>query len=202
MSCPLLLATRNAYKKRLFAPLLAEYGLECVTLTDVGLNGLTLNEDGQTPEENALLKARTFHSPRWPLVFGDDAGLEIDVLGGEPGLQVRRWNGLFPDDVDDQTWLTFLLQRLEGVPPERRTARYVAAWAILTPDGGEYVRRFYRPIQIAERPIRPIEPGSPMSAVEIPHHITIDHVRAAIAVEWQQWGIGAVLERAKVELER
>lgn len=187
----ILFATRNPYKKRLFSPLLAEYGLECVTLSDVGLT-MMLQENGKTPEENALLKARAVHGPEWPLVLGDDAALEIDALGGEPGLQARRWNGLFPDDVDDETWLAFLLERLDGVPPERRTARYVSAWAILTPDG-EYVCRFCRPIMIAERPVRPIEPGSPMSAVEIPHHITIADVRAEIAAEWQRWGIGQVL---------
>ncbi len=185
----ILFATRNAYKKRLFAPLFAAHGLDCLTLPDVGLRDREIEENGDTPEANALLKARAFAGARWPLVFGDDAGLEIDALGGAPGLQARRWNGLFADNVDDETWLAFLLQQLEGVPLAQRTARYVAAWAVITPDGVEHVRRFYRPICIAERPIRPIEPGSPMSAVEIPHEIDIDHVRAEIAAEWNEWGI-------------
>ncbi|MBN1935184.1 MAG: non-canonical purine NTP pyrophosphatase [Anaerolineae bacterium] len=189
MSRPILFATQNDYKKRLFAPLFAGRGLACLTLIDAHLDNVDIHENGHTPEENALLKARAFHGPQWPLVFGDDAGLEIDALGGEPGLQARRWNGHFPDNVDDETWLAYLLQRLEGVPLEQRTARYVAAWAILTPDGGEHVRRFYRPIHIAEAPLRPIESGAPMSAMEIPHEMTIDQVRAEIAAEWDRWGI-------------
>ncbi len=188
MNHTILFATRNAYKKRIFAPLFAEHGLECVTLAEAGLTN-PVPEDGRTPEENALLKARIFHSPQWPLVFGDDAGLEIDALDGEPGLQARRWNGLFPDDVDDETWLAYLLKRLEGVPFEQRTARYVAAWAILTPDGGEHVRRFYRPIHIAEAPVRPIERGAPMSAVAVPPEADIEQARAEIAAEWDRWGI-------------
>jgi XTP/dITP diphosphohydrolase len=184
----LLFATRNRYKRELFAPIFAASGYRCVTLSDVGLDNREIDEVGTTPEENALLKARAFHGPDWPLVFGDDAGLEIDALGGEPGLQARRWNGLFPDDVDDETWMAYLLRRMEDVPPAQRTARYVAAWALIAPEGREYVRRFYRPFSFADRPLRPIPPGAPMSALEIRPN-DVPSAREQIAAEWARWGV-------------
>ena len=190
----LLFATRNKYKRELFAPVFASYGYHCLTLSDVGLDDREIDEVGTTPEENALLKARAFHGPDWPLVFGDDAGLEIDALGGEPGLQARRWGGLFPDHVDDETWMAHLLRRTEGVPPAQRTARYVAAWALIAPDGREHVRRFCRPFTFADRPLRPIPPGAPMSALEV-RPDDEPTAREQIAAEWARWGVlDALLE--------
>ncbi len=191
----LLFATQNPYKVQLFSPIFAVHGIGCVTLADAGMQHRDLHESGSTPEENALLKAHTYHSPAWPLVFADDAALEIDALGGEPGVQARRWNGCLADDVEDAAWLAYLLQRLEGVPLPMRTARYVAAWAVITPDGrgrmypSAHVRRFCRGFAIAERPLRPIRAGSPMSAVEIQLDEDAANVRAQIAAEWERWGM-------------
>jgi XTP/dITP diphosphohydrolase len=189
MSPLLLFATRNPYKVQLFCPIFAAHSIRCVTLAEAQVQRRDLEETGSTPAENALLKARAYHSPEWPLVFADDAGLEIDALGGEPGVQTRRWAGLLPDGVDDTTWLAYLLQRLEGIPLASRTARYVSAWVVITPDGREHVRRFSRAFAIAERPLRPIRAGSPMSAVEIQLEEDPVNVRAQIAAEWERWGI-------------
>jgi inosine/xanthosine triphosphate pyrophosphatase family protein len=155
----------------------------------MGLTHRPVPETGATPQENAWLKARAYHSARWPLVFGDDAGLEIDALGGEPGVQVRRWNGRFPDDVDDQTWLAYLLRQLEGVPRSQRSARWRAAWVVITPDGTEHVRHVRHEFVIAERPLRPILPGSPMSAVELHRGDHLAYRQAWIAAEWAAWGL-------------
>jgi XTP/dITP diphosphohydrolase len=183
-----LFATRNLRKKELFGPTLEGYGFRCLTLVDAGLDACRVDEIGATAEENALLKARAFHGPQWPLVLGDDAGLEIDALGGEPGLQARRWNGLFPDDVDDKTWRTYLLHRMRGVPLAERTARYVAAWAVITRDGREHVRRFCRSFRFATRPLRPMTPGAPMSSLEI-YADGQPSPQEQIAAEWARWGI-------------
>jgi inosine/xanthosine triphosphate pyrophosphatase family protein len=184
----LLFATRNLRKKELFGPVFEARGIRCVTLLDVGLQAREVDEVGATAEENALLKARAFHSPEWPLVLGDDAGLEIDALGGEPGLQARRWNGRFADDVADEVWRDYLLQRTQGVPLARRTARYVSAWAVITPDGREHVRRFVRPFRFATRPQRPITPGAPMGSLEI--YVEGEPTPGEqIAAEWTRWGI-------------
>jgi XTP/dITP diphosphohydrolase len=185
----LLFATRNPHKAQLFAPIFAERGIRCLTLREVGIEIPPGTETGRTAVENALIKARTVHSARWPLVFGDDAGLEIDALDGEPGLQARRWGGHFPDDVDDATWLRYLLRRLDGVPLAERTARWVAGWALIAPDGSEHVRRIQHEFTIAERPLRPIRPGSPMAAVEVHDGNHLAHRQAHVAAEWAEWGI-------------
>jgi XTP/dITP diphosphohydrolase len=184
----LLFATRNLRKKQLFSPVFEARGIDFVTLLDIGLESTTVDEVGATAEENALLKARAFHSPDWPLVLGDDAGLEIDALNGEPGVQARRWNGRFADDVADEVWRDYLLERLRGVPLARRTARYVAAWAVITPDGKEHVRRFIRPFRFADRPQRPITPGAPMGSLEI-YKEGRPTPAEQIAAEWARWGI-------------
>ncbi|MFN2129224.1 MAG: non-canonical purine NTP pyrophosphatase [Anaerolineae bacterium] len=189
MSPTLLFATRNPHKKALFAPVFAGHGIRCLTLYDAGLAQRAVPETGRTPEENALLKARAYHGERWPLVFGDDAGLEVDALGGEPGVQVRRWNGRFQDDVDDETWLAYLLHRLKGVPQARRTARWVAAWVVIAPDENEYVHHVAHEFTIAERPLRPILPGSPMSAVELHQEDHLSYRQAWIAAQWAEWGL-------------
>jgi inosine/xanthosine triphosphate pyrophosphatase family protein len=183
-----LFATRNLRKKELFGPTIERYGFRCLTLVDAGLGARRIDETGRTAKENALLKARAFHGPQWPLVLGDDAGLEVDALDGEPGLQARRWNGLFTDDVDDETWRAYLLRRMRGVPVARRTARYVAAWAVITPDGREHVRRFCRSFRFATQPLRPITPGAPMSSLEI-YAEGQPSPEEQIAAEWARWGI-------------
>lgn len=146
-------------------------------------------ETGKTVVENALAKARTHHCATHPWVFGDDAGLEIDALNGEPGLQTRRWNGVFPDDVDDQTWLSYLLERMKDIPPGKRGAAFVSGWALITPDGCEYVHEARFPFQIATRPIRPISPGSPITAVRLGPEDDVKHRQDAILKEWKRWGI-------------
>ena len=159
------------------------------TLQDLSMADELLEETGTTAVENALAKARYYHSPAHPWVFGDDAGLEIDGLNGEPGLQARRWNGNFPDDVDDQTWLDYLLHRMKDIPPEKRTACFVSGWALITPDGKEYVHEVRSPFQIAAEPIRPISSGSPISAVRISPEDDLKHRQDQIQQEWKRWGI-------------
>lgn len=189
MQHTLLFATRNPYKKQLYVPIFAARDIRCLTLEDVGLGDREVVERGSTPEENALAKARAFHSKEWPLVFADDAGLEIDALNGEPGLQTRRWNGRFPDDVDDGTWLAYLLQRLDGVPLAKRTARFVAAWALIAPDAREHLRRIHHEFTIAERPLRPMYPGSPIAAVELHDQDHTGRRRTWLAAEWDRWRV-------------
>lgn len=185
----ILFATTNPGKKQLFAPIFDRYGLHCTTLIKAGLEEQQPIETGRTPEENALLKARTFHSARWPLVFSDDAGLEIDALNGEPGLQTRRWGGRFPHDVADETWLNYLLSRLDGVPPARRTARFLTGWALITPSGKEYVHRIVTEFRIADRPLRAITPGFPLSAVRIGLDEKMQERSQQLAREWEKWGV-------------
>ena len=152
-------------------------------------------ENGSSPLNNALAKARQMHSPTYPWVFADDAGLEIDALNGEPGLQTRRWGGLFPDQVDDQTWLDYLLERLKDVPEGKRTARFSSGWALIAPDGSEHTHTMVWPFEIALQPIRAMKFGSPISAVRVGPPNDLARRQVEIRQEWERWGILGELRR-------
>jgi len=185
----ILFATRNHFKARLFEVSFRAYGFEMMTLDETSILSEPFIETGKTAVENALAKTRAYHCESHPWVFGDDAGLEIDALNGEPGLQARRWNGLFPDDVDDRTWLNHLLDQLKDVPMEKRTAAFVSGWALITPDGSEYIHEMRSKFKIATQPIRPISPGSPITAVRVGPPDDLNHRRSQILEEWRRWGI-------------
>ncbi len=99
---------------------------------------IEVDETADTLEENALLKARAFHqaSPS-DLVMGDDTGLEIDALGGEPGVHVRRWKD-GQTRLSDEEIIEYCLERLKGVPPGQRGAQFRTVIALVTPEGEEH----------------------------------------------------------------
>ncbi|NLD72176.1 MAG: non-canonical purine NTP pyrophosphatase [Chloroflexi bacterium] len=187
----ILFATRNPSKVALFRPVFAGYGLEVVSLRDAP-DLPSAEEDGHTVVENALAKARLHHGAAYSWTFGDDAALEIDALGGEPGVQARRWGGLLPAGISDEEWLDYLLRRLDGVPPERRTARWVAGWALVAPDGSAHVHQVVTPFRIGVHPVRPISPGWPMSALGVGTHSDPIARQGDVVAEFRAWG---VLER-------
>jgi inosine/xanthosine triphosphate pyrophosphatase family protein len=185
----LLFATHNLWKTQLFAPVFHGYGFDMLTLNEVAVDTPPLQENGLTAIENALTKARHYHSEAYPWVFGDDAGLEIDALSGEPGVQARRWGGVFQDDVNDAAWLDYLLEQMVDVPAGKRTAAFVAGWALLDPDGGVHTRQIRAPFEIATHPIRPISTGSPITAVRLGPPDDLTRRQAEIRAAWQEWGI-------------
>ncbi|HNT24460.1 MAG TPA: non-canonical purine NTP pyrophosphatase [Anaerolineales bacterium] len=193
----ILFATHNPWKALLFRPAFAAFGFDLETLN--GQSAALLPENGATALENALAKACQVHSPQHPWTFGDDAGLSIDALNGEPGLQTRRWAGHFSDQVDDQTWLDYLLSRLQGVPAEKRSAHFFSAWVLVAPDGCTYTRQIKWPFMIAEHPLRPINPGSPISSVRIGPPDDLANRQSEILHELQTWGILAQLQAQVVE---
>ena len=89
-------------------------------------------EDGKTFEENAIIKAKTIMELTGELVLADDSGLEIDYLNKEPGIYSARYMG---EDTSYRVKNTNLIERLTGVPDEKRTARFVCAIAAAFPDG-------------------------------------------------------------------
>jgi non-canonical purine NTP pyrophosphatase (RdgB/HAM1 family) len=185
----ILFATKNPWKTQLFMPVFQSYGFDMLTLSDFPNLEPPPKENAATAIENAIAKAKHYHSEEFPWVFGDDAGLEIDALGGEPGVQARRWNGIFSEDVDDQTWLNYLLDRMKKVPQNERSAAFVAGWALLDPAGGVHTHPVRAPFEIALHPIRPISPGSPISAVRIGPSNDLDRRQVEIRAEWEDWGI-------------
>jgi XTP/dITP diphosphohydrolase len=122
----LLLATTNLHKIEELRTILAELPYQLVSPNDIGL-ALEVEETGTTFAENAVLKATAWADAADMLTLAEDSGLEIDALGGEPGIYSARWAG---EDVSYPERFRILLGRLADVPAERRTARYHAAIAI------------------------------------------------------------------------
>ncbi|HEX6212825.1 MAG TPA: RdgB/HAM1 family non-canonical purine NTP pyrophosphatase [Methylomirabilota bacterium] len=131
----LVVATLNRAKGRELLALLGDVPHELLLLADVP--GAALPEEtGATYQENALIKARAAMRATGATALGDDSGIEVDALGGAPGLHSARWGG---EDLDDAGRNALLLQRLRGVPAERRTARYRCVIAVVEPGGRERV---------------------------------------------------------------
>ena len=132
----LVFASNNAGKIREVAKILNECFEEDVTLLslkDIGFFD-DIVEDGNTFEENALIKARTVARLGY-LCIADDSGLEVDALGGAPGIYSARYSGGHGNDKENNL---LVLKNLEGVPDEKRTARFTCAIACVTPEGEEF----------------------------------------------------------------
>lgn len=127
----LLLATNNRGKAREYKSLLSGVPFELVIPAEVGIT-TEVDEVGATLEENARLKATTLARESGLLALADDSGLEVDFLGGEPGPLSARYAG---EGASDKERVDYLLKKLEGVPEEKRRARFRCVIAIATPDG-------------------------------------------------------------------
>ncbi len=127
----LLLATNNQAKVREFKSLLSGVPYELVTLAEQGIT-TAVNEVGESLEENARLKATAMAAGSRLLALADDSGLEVDALGGEPGRLSARYAG---ENASDADRIKFLLKRLDGVPWEKRSARFRCVIAVATPEG-------------------------------------------------------------------
>ncbi len=128
----LLIATNNAGKVAEFRDLLDGCGWELATPADLGLT-LDVEETGETYAENARLKAEAGVEASGLVTLADDSGLEIEAMGGEPGLRSARFLG--PDATFPGRFAE-IQRRLEGLPQSQRSARFVAVIAIAEPKGG------------------------------------------------------------------
>jgi XTP/dITP diphosphohydrolase len=127
----LLLATRNAGKLKEFASLLGPLPFQLTTLAEEGI-GVSVEETGATFKENAKLKATVCADVSQLLTLADDSGLEVDALGGEPGVMSARYAG---EGASDEKLVEYLLSKLEDIPWERRQARFRCVIAIAHPSG-------------------------------------------------------------------
>jgi XTP/dITP diphosphohydrolase len=126
----LLVATRSVHKLVELRRLLSVDRAELVTLDDLGVAG-DVDETGATFESNARLKARFGARATGLPTLADDSGLEVEALGGGPGVRTRRYAGENATDEDNNAKL---LVELAGRSPERRAARYVCVLALALPD--------------------------------------------------------------------
>ncbi len=125
----LVVATRSVHKLRELRELLRPARSVLVSLDELGLAGDPV-EDGMTFEANARLKARWAVRETGLPALADDSGIEVDALGGGPGVRTRRYAG---EQATDEQNNRKLLEALDGLPPERRGARYVCVLAIAVP---------------------------------------------------------------------
>ncbi|HEY3284517.1 MAG TPA: XTP/dITP diphosphatase [Armatimonadota bacterium] len=125
-----VLATHNEGKVREIQSLLQ--GLPVVVLSAGAVGLCEVEETGATYEANALLKARAAALQCGLLAMADDSGLEVDALGGEPGVRSARYAG--PDSSDEERYLK-VLSAMTDVPPEQRTARFRCVIALADPRG-------------------------------------------------------------------
>ena len=133
----LIFATGNEHKMKEIREILDESKYEIISMKEAGVD-IDIVEDGKTFEENALIKARAICKLAGEMVLADDSGLEIDYLNKEPGIYSARYMG---EDTSYHIKNKSLIDRLEGVPDEKRTARFVCAIAAVFPDGKELVVR-------------------------------------------------------------
>lgn len=127
------IATGNAHKVKELSELLNIEGVEFVSLKDLGFTG-DIVEDGKTFSENAKIKAE-FISKMYNIpAIADDSGLCVDALGGEPGIYSARYASIDGQNSSDSANIEKLLNNLNGVAKEKRTARFICSMAFSTPD--------------------------------------------------------------------
>ena len=124
----LLIATTNSGKVREYQELFNDLNCQLVGLSEVGIVQ-EVTETGSTYEENALLKARGYAALSGLLTLADDSGLEVDALGGRPGVHSARYAPDSPARIQQ------LLAEMQNVPADRRSARFQCVIALAWPDG-------------------------------------------------------------------
>ena len=127
----IIFATGNAGKMKEIREILKDMDVEILSMKEAGIS-VDIVEDGTTFEENAIIKAKAIAEVAEAIVLADDSGLEIDYLNKEPGIYSARYMGEdTPYEVKNQA----LIDRLEGVEKEKRTARFVCEIAAALPTG-------------------------------------------------------------------
>lgn len=132
----IIFATGNKDKLREIREIMSDCPVEILSMKEAGIQ-VDIEENGKTFEENALIKAKAIHQED-AIVLADDSGLEVDYLNKEPGVYSARYMGEDTSyDIKNQS----IIDRLDGVEKEKRTARFVCAIAASLPDGSTLVTR-------------------------------------------------------------
>lgn len=133
-----VIATENEHKLKEIGAILKDLHLEVLSIRDAGLESLKIIENGDTFEENALIKARAVMEKTGKLAIADDSGLEVDMLNSQPGIYSARFAG---ENATDDENNKKLLKLLEDIPLHDRTARFVCSIAAVFPNGDTIVLR-------------------------------------------------------------
>lgn len=133
----LIFATGNENKMKEIRMILGDLDYEILSMKEAGIDA-DIVEDGKTFEENAIIKATAISKLSGCLVLADDSGLEVDYMDKMPGIYSARWMG---EDTSYRIKNKAIIDKLEGVPAEKRTARFVCAIAAAFPDGRVVTKR-------------------------------------------------------------
>lgn len=131
-------ATQNKHKLEEIYAIIKNYNMELITLEAAGYKSVEIEENGNTCEENSLIKAKAVTDLTGEPAIADDTGLFVDAAGGEPGVNSARYAGIHGDDAANRAKL---LKKLEGVPYEKRTAMFVTVITLTYPGGKTLVAR-------------------------------------------------------------
>ena len=137
MKRKVIFATSNEGKMKEVRAILEDLGMEVLSMKEAGIH-VDVVEDGTTFEENAVIKATEIQKVCGEIVLADDSGLEVDYLNKEPGIYSARYMG---EDTSYKIKNQNIIDRLDGVEDEKRTARFVCAIAAAFPDGTVEVTR-------------------------------------------------------------
>lgn len=127
----MIFATGNQGKIKEIKAILGDIGEEIISMNEAGID-IDIVEDGKTFEENAIIKAKAVMERTGQLVLADDSGLEVDALGGEPGIYSARYMG---ENTSYEIKNRNIIERLESVEGDARSARFVCVIAAAFPDG-------------------------------------------------------------------
>ena len=133
----IIFATSNEGKMKEIRLIMEDSGYEVVSLKEAGISA-DIVEDGTTFEENAVIKASAIAKLTGELAMADDSGLEVDYMDKAPGIYSARFLG---EDTGYDIKNNYILDKLQGVPKEERSARFVCAIALAQPDGTAITRR-------------------------------------------------------------
>lgn len=133
-----LIATHNKKKRDELERILSPLGVRVLTAEQAGIDLTDVEETGVTFEENAALKARSAAKESGMPSIGDDSGLSVDALGGEPGVYSARYSGVHGDDKAN---IKKLLENMKDIPKGERGAKFVCSVCCTFPDGREIILR-------------------------------------------------------------
>ncbi len=160
----LIISTQNPGKAAQIAGLLSIPGLKVVSLSQLGVTD-DVEETGQTLEENALIKTTFAHEMFGGYCAGEDTGLYIDALNGQPGIHAKRWAG---ENTSTEGIRDFALKQLEGVSPPKRTATFKTVAVLITPEGNRHVFTGELSGEILVEPRTACTPGMPYAGIFLP----------------------------------
>jgi XTP/dITP diphosphohydrolase len=126
-----IFATKNKGKIKEINMILKDLDVDVISMEEAGIN-VDVVEDGKTFQENAIKKAKEIMEITNEIVLADDSGLEVDYLNKEPGIYSARYGGV---DTPYSVKNKLIIDRLEGVPDEKRSARFVCVVAAVFPTG-------------------------------------------------------------------